>query len=351
VDTSIDRPIGIGIAGLGRAGWDLHAAALAGLSDLFRVVSAFDPRPARVEEAGQKFGFQPPTSYAQLLGNPKLDLVVLSVPSHLHEALCLQALDAGKHVLVEKPFTTDLQSADRMIEAAARSGRIVSCNQNMRFFSDFLKIRKVIASGQLGRILQIRIAWHRFRRRWDWQTLKEFGGGNLNNDGSHLVDLGLLLLGEVEPLVFARMERTWLSSGDAENHVKIVLSSPGSPVVDLEMTDNCAYAQPNWLIMGSQGALTGTPSRLEWKYIDPQILPQRVVSREPTEDRSFNTEQIDWNTESCEFREDHYAVSLHRMYEDLHNSVRYGKPASITLESLRRQIKVLEECRHQGGQE
>jgi predicted dehydrogenase len=250
---------------------------------------------------------------------------------------------------VEKPFATGMQSAERMISAARSSASVVSCNQNMRYFSDFLKIKEIISTGVLGRILQIRIAWHRFRRRWDWQTLREYGGGNLNNDGAHVVDLGLQLFGEMDPSVFARVDRSKLSSGDAENHVKIVLSGPGSPVVDLEMTDNCAYPQPAWLIMGSQGTLTGTAARLEWKYVDPLSLPAREVSRESTVDRSYNSEQFQWIYGSCEFEENQYEISLHRLYKDLYQSIRLNRSPSITLESIGRQISILEECRRQGG--
>jgi predicted dehydrogenase len=210
-----------------------------------------------------------------------------------------------------------------------------------------MKVREILQSGKLGCILLIRIAWHRFRRRWDWQTLKEFGGGNLNNEGAHLVDMGLLLLNDAEPRVLAYMGKTDLSSGDAENHVKIVLHAPGYPVVDLEMTDNCAYPQSTWIVMGSQGGLVGTRSHLEWKYIDFHELDARPNSREPTPDRTYNSEQLKWHNESCDFDEDGCAVSMLRLYEDLYRAIRITGKSSISLESLRKQVKVIEECRHQ----
>jgi predicted dehydrogenase len=81
----------------------------------------------------------------------------------------------------------------------------------------------------------IRIAWHGFKRRWDWQTLNEFGGGDLSNTGPHVIDHALQLLGEADPIVMCDL-RNVLSSGDAEDHIKITLKAPGAPVVDIELT-------------------------------------------------------------------------------------------------------------------
>jgi predicted dehydrogenase len=338
-------PVGVAICGLGRSGWHLHAAALARLEGCCRVVAAFDPDAARTQEAASRFGFHPPRSFESLLADPAVELVVLAVPTHLHEALALAALAARKHVVVEKPFATSVDSATRMIEAARRADRLLTCSQNLRFFPDFAKVREVIDSGTLGTILQVRIAWHRFRRRWDWQTLQACGGGNLNNEGSHVVDQGLLLFGPGEPRVFVERRRSQLCMGDAENHVKIVLSGPGAPLVDIELTDTSAYEQAMWMVMGSYGGLTGTRSRLEWKYIDPRELPPRTVSIAPTSDRSFNAEEYRWHTGNCEFTGDAYAPSFRAFYVNVFDAVRGQREPAVTLDSLLRQTRVLEQCR------
>ncbi len=334
----------VGIAGLGRSGWNIHAAALATLPEKFQIVAVCDHLPERRAEAQTKFGCRVYSQFSDLLGDDGVELMVIATPSHLHSDQSIEAMKRGKHVIVEKPFAASVSDADRMIAASRETGQILTCNQNSRYSPDFLKVREVIASGKLGRIVLIRSAWQHFDRRWDWQTLKEFQGGTLNNSASHVVDQALVLLGEVEPDVFCQMERM-LSSGEAEDHVKILLRALGKPIIDIEVTSACAYPQDRWLVMGSQGGLTGTANRLRWKFVDPEVLPPRPVSTEPTPDRSYNREELPWVEESCEIPREASRLANAQVYLDLYPALREGAPVAITAESVRRQIAVLDTCR------
>jgi predicted dehydrogenase len=234
-----------------------------------------------------------------------------------------------------------------MIQTAEESGRILTVNQNYRYTPDFVTIQEVIASGKLGRIILIRMAWHSFSRRWDWQTIKETGGGQLNNAGAHAVDRALLLLGDAEPEVFCHSECTPLYAGDAESHVKIVLCTDDGPMIDIELTSTCAYPQEEWLIMGTQGGLSGSASCLRWRYFDPDQLPVRVACRESTPSRTYNKEELPWREVACDLSADPGA-GHRKVYLKLYSTLRGGKPLAITAQSVRRQIAVLEECREQG---
>jgi predicted dehydrogenase len=221
-------------------------------------------------------------------------------------------------------------------------------NQNSRNKPSFLRVQEIVESGVLGRVLQIRMAFQRFSRRWDWQTLREFAGGLLNNQGAHIVDRALLLLGDVEPQVFCRMERTPLYAGDAESHVKIILQGDTGPMIDIELTTACAYPQESWHIMGTQGGLTGTEQTLRWKYFDPASLAPRPLDRQPTPDRSYNREDLPWREETFDCSAD--ADSGYRkVYMDLHAALRREAPLAITPESVRRQIAVIDKCHELGG--
>jgi predicted dehydrogenase len=338
-------PIRVGIAGLGRSGWNLHVNALADMPEQYRVVAVSDPNVERQQEARTRLGCRAYPDLAGLLADGAVELVVLATPSHLHPAEAIAAMQAGKDVLVEKPFAPSLAEADSMLAVAQSTGRVLSGSQNSRYAADFLKVREVLDSGKLGRILQVRINWHSFRRRWDWQTLKEFGGGSLNNDGSHAIDQALLLLGDAAPRVFCHMECTPLSSGDAEDHVKVLLHAPGAPLIDLEFSNACAYPQEPWLVLGTSGGLAGTHSRLRWRYVDAAKLPARPVDREPTPDRTYNREELPWVEESADLAGEAPRASNKRLYADLYATLRQGAPLAITPQSIRRQIAVLEQCR------
>jgi predicted dehydrogenase len=340
-----ERPISVGIVGLGRAGWGLHVPALEALPERYRVVAACDLEVERLAEAFSRLRCRTYRQFPELLADGDVELVVVATFSHLHANMSIEALQAGKHVIVEKPFATSLQDADRMIAAAGRAGRVLTCHQNSRYRPDFLKVREVLASGRLGRILQVRMAWQSFGRRWDWQTLKRFGGGMLNNNGTHIVDQALLLLGDGEPEVFCHMENTPLYSGDAEDHVKIILQVPGGPLMDVELTSASAYTQDVWQVMGTAGGLTGTHRDLRWKYIDLAALPVRNVDPHPTPDRSYNREELFWTEETWDIASEKHPDGTQQLYAELFETIRQGVPAPITLESLRRQSAVLQKCR------
>ncbi len=336
----------VGVAGLGCSGWGIHARAIEPLGDRFRIVAVSDPDTGRQQEARERFGCRAYGEFDGLVSDGEVELLVVASPSHLHADHAISAMRAGKHVLVEKPMAESLADVDRMIAAAHEAGRLLTVNQNYRNMPGFLKVCEVIDSGKLGRIVQIRIAWHGFSRRWDWQTLREFGGGQLNNAGAHVVDRALLLLGDMDPEVFCRMEQTPLYSGDAESHVKIILQAKGRPLIDIELTSACAYGQNEWLVMGTQGGLTGTASSLSWKYYDPQAAPPRPVSRVPTPDRSYNHEELPWQEETWKLAGDG-DYGYRKVWLDLYAALRQGQPLAITAESVRRQIAVLDKCRAQ----
>jgi predicted dehydrogenase len=338
------QPVNTAIVGLGRAGWDIHAMALQTLPELFRIAAVVDRDAARREEARQRFNCHATDNFDDVLKDPAIELVVIATPNMLHAPQTIAALRAGKHVVCDKPMATSVAEADAMVHAAEESGRALSIFHNMRYWPDFLKVREVIASGVLGRVVQIRLSAHRFGRRWDWQTLREFGGGMLNNTGAHLLDLAMQLFGPAEPQVTAILDRT-LASGDAEDHVKVILQAPGSPTIDVEVSHTTPYPQDRWHIMGTGGGLRGSPDELEWKWVDWSKLPPRPVDRSPTAaGRSWNREELPWQSASWK-KDEPYGADYGRYYRDMFEIVRNGKPVVVTAESVRRVIALLETCR------
>jgi len=337
-----DSAIRVGIAALGRSGWSIHAMALEPMVEKFKIAAVADTNPERCKEAGNRFGSRTYTNVEDLVKDEDVELVVVSTPNHLHAQHAILAMEAGKDVVCEKPMAACVADADRMIEVSHKRNRTLAIFQNRRYSPDFMKVREVIQSGVLGRIVMIRMAGHNFSRRWDWQTLKEYSGGTLNNTGPHFLDQALQLFGDAEPEIFCHLERT-LTSGDAEDHCKVIFRAPGSPMIDLEVTSACAYPQNTWLVMGTQGGLTGSTSSLQWKYVDFSKLPPRPVDRTPTPDRSYNREDLPWQEHTWQ-PPDNLPSEATRFYLDLYETLRNGADLVITPESVRRQIAVLEKC-------
>jgi len=272
---------------------------------------------------------------------------VVATPSNLHAEQSIAAMRAGQHVIVEKPMASDLAGADAMLAVAKETGRTLTVHQNLRYAADFVKVREVIASGVLGRIIEARIHNGGFGRRWDWQTMKRYGGGMLNNSGPHFVDMGMLLIDDPEPDVFCHMEATPLYAGDADSHVKIILKPKlgQGPLVEINITTACAVPQPNFLVLGTQGSMACYREEAHLKYFDPTEAPPLILDEAPiARDRVYNREQLPWKEEQVSFVYDG-AEGVQELYRALFASIRQGQDLDITPESVRAQIAVLEKCR------
>jgi predicted dehydrogenase len=337
------QPIRVGIAGLGRSGWDIHAKALAGIPAYFTVVAVCDPDEARQQEAQERFECQSYSDYAGLVADELVDLMVIATPSQHHCDNAIAAMRAGKHVLVEKPMAPSLAEVDAMMAVAAETGQILTVNQNYRYAPDFQKVKEIVESGVLGRIIQIRLVKHGFSRRWDWQTLKQYGGGILNNLGVHIIDWALLLIDDPAPEVIAHLETTPLFAGDADSHVKILLRPKDGPLIDIELTHANAFPQEDFLVMGTQGTLVSDRQLIRWRYFDPRDVPPLVLDTRPTADRSYNSEELPWQEASYRPHRN-FSRDMQRLYQDLYSTIREDAPLTITPASVRRQMVVIEKC-------
>ena len=139
-----------------------------------------------------------------MLGSHALDLVCIATPTMLHEPQTLAAIEAGAHVLCEKPTAMDAGEAARMLEAAEAAGRVHMIDHELRFNPNRMRIAELIADGALGEIRHVNIAnigksWAdaASRPKGDWWSSSEKGGGRLGANGSHQIDLLRWWLGEV----------------------------------------------------------------------------------------------------------------------------------------------------------
>lgn len=338
-----DKVIKVGLVGLGRSGWNIHRPALEQLPDRFKIVAVCDMDLNRQKEAVDKLKCRAYSDYKEFLKDNEVELAIITMPSHLHKQFTIDALNAGKAVICEKPMAVNVREADEMIKTARKTGKFLTIFQNLRYSPEFVKIREVINSGKLGRIILIHMSSNRFLRRWDWQTLKEYGGGNLSNTGPHLLDQALQLLGEGKPEVFCDLQRT-ITSGDADDHVKLILKAKNAPMIDIEISNACVYPQEQWNIMGTQGGLAGDSSKLRWKYFNPEEFPPKPLDRKSTPDRSYNNETYPWKEETWTLQGSYRPGNLD-FYMDVYKSVKEGAPVAITPESVRRQIALIEKCK------
>jgi predicted dehydrogenase len=200
----MQKNINIGLVGFGYAGQTFHApliAATAGFN--LRLVASSHP-----ELVASKYPQADVVANAEaLIADERVDLVVLATPNASHYPLACAALAAGKHVVVDKPFTLTVAEARDLASRAAASGKVLSIFHNRRWDADFLGLKALLASGRLGEIAQFESQFDRYRpqTRDRWRESAELGSGLWFDLGTHLIDQTLQLFGPPQA-VFADLQ-------------------------------------------------------------------------------------------------------------------------------------------------
>jgi len=350
------RKLRVAIIGQGRSGYSIHGDHIRALPRMFQVVAATDPLKERRDRAAREFGCDVYRDHKPLLKRKDIDFVVNASPSQYHLPYTLELFRAGHNVLCEKPLAKTVKDVDRMIAAAKKAGKMFAVYQQSRFAPYFRKLKQVIESGVLGRIVQISIAFSGFARRWDWQTLTAWHGGNLMNTGPHPLDQALRFMDlplDTVPEVFCRMDRGhfW---GDAEAHVNLTMHAQGAPIIDLEISSCNAYPSFLYNVYGTRGGMKASTTEAEWRYYKPSEAPRRRVTtkpiRNPDGTPAYCTERLKWHTGKWKVppsQRDLFHTLGCAFYRMLYKHIVKGAPLEVTPLQVRQQIAVIEECHRQ----
>lgn len=190
---------GFGIIGCGMIS-KFHARAIADIEDA-RLVACFDLAAERADALATEFGGQGYSDLSQMLANPEVDVVTICSPSGAHMEPCIQAAQAGKHVIVEKPLDVTVERCDAMIAACDQAGVKLATIFPSRFHESSKLMKNAVESGRFGKLAlgDAYVKWYRTQEYYDsgaWRgTWKLDGGGALMNQAIHSVDLLLWLMG------------------------------------------------------------------------------------------------------------------------------------------------------------
>lgn len=201
----------IGIIGTGAIALK-HAQAIDSLVNA-ELIGLFNPNPSSAAKAREKFSVPVFSNWEEFISSPDLEVVCICTPSGMHLEPALKAIEAGKHVFIEKPIEVTLDRADQLIRAAeAKNVKLGVVFQN-RFSPDFIRLNDAVKAGVFGRILMgnAAINWFRDSNYYSssqWKgTLIYDGGGALINQAIHTLDLLLEVMGEVDS-VFGKVKTT-----------------------------------------------------------------------------------------------------------------------------------------------
>jgi predicted dehydrogenase len=205
----------IGIIGCGGIAQSVHIPGYQSMPELCEVVAACDANPTVAEEAAQKFGIgKTYTDHRELLADPEIAAVSVATPNKFHKQPTIDALNAGKHVLCEKPLAMNAAEAREMCAAAAKSGKILQVALQQRFAGASQFVKKFIDAGHMGDIYFARAQALRRRGVPGWGVFidkEKQGGGPLIDIGVHILDLTLFLMGYPKPV--SASGKTWNTLG------------------------------------------------------------------------------------------------------------------------------------------
>lgn len=163
-------------------------------SDVVTLAGTYDINEKRRKAAKDNNIHVYPSNDA-IFGDADVDIVVVATPNDVHEDLVVKGLSSGKHVICEKPVALSVAEFDRMVAASKHSGKVLSVHQNRRWDVDFLAVKKVIESGEIGEVLRVESRIHGSRGiPSDWRCHKAPGGGMVLDWGVHLIDQMLQLI-------------------------------------------------------------------------------------------------------------------------------------------------------------
>jgi scyllo-inositol 2-dehydrogenase (NADP+) len=254
------KDIRVGVIGFGLAGQIFHTVVIAETPGL--ELAAIVQRSG--DEAAKTYpGVQICRSIEEMLNDNSIQLAVVATPSYSHFENALECLNAGRNVLIDKPFTLTSIEAEPLIEEARKRGVLVTAYQNRRWDGDFITLKQVLASGSLGRVVSYESHFDRFRdapRPDVWRESGGPGGGILFDLGPHLIDEATTLFGDPESVwADVRIDR---DGGAVDDAFDVLLKFNGVTAL-LRSTLTAAKPGPSFVVHGTKGSFV--------KYgLDPQ---------------------------------------------------------------------------------
>ena len=332
------NPIKTALCSFGMSGWVFHAPFL-------QVHPGFDLYA--VWERSKKLAqekYPNVKSYDtldELLKDEAIELVVVNTPNYTHYDYAKQALQAGKHVVVEKPFTVNSKEGKELIQLAKKKKKKLSVYQNRRYDSDYKAIKNVIQENLLGNVIEAEFHFDRYKEEVSPKLHKEVPGpgtGSLYDLGSHLIDQALQLFGD--PIeIFADIQ-IMRPVSKVDDYFEVVLYYPGMRV-RLKSSYQVREPLPGYVIHGSKGSFIKPKTDVQEAMLQAGKVPgQPDWGTESETEKGLLHTEIDGKV----IRE--YVPSLKgnylEYYEGIYKAIRNNEPLPVSAEDGLKVVRVIE---------
>jgi len=275
-----------------------------------------------------------------MLAEELVELVIVNTPNFTHYEYAKKCLEAGKHVIVEKPFTINVKEAEELIEIAKRENKILSVYQNRRYDSDYRTIKKVLSENLLGDLVEVEMHFDRFREELSPKKHKETpgpGAGVLYDLGSHLIDQALQLFGMPEK-IFADI-RVIRPLSKVDDYFELLLYYPKLRV-RLKASYIVREALPGYILHGLKGSFIKPKTDVQETMLKMGVIPGKSDwGTEPESEEGLLHTEINGVVVKKFIRSEQ--GNYNDYYNAMYEAIRNQKPLPVTAEEGENVVKII----------
>ncbi|NLE13954.1 MAG: Gfo/Idh/MocA family oxidoreductase [Clostridiales bacterium] len=265
----------LGIIGCGGMAIGHHLNAVRAADVPFEAVAGYDIDPERLKIAAEK-GLKTYDDLDKFLASKEFEMVLVATSNNYHCEMTCRALEAGYHVMVEKPAAMNCVELQKMIDTSERCGKLFTVHQNRRWDGDFMRICRCIEEGAVGTPYMIESRIHPANGSgcmYNWRGMTDHGGGMLLDWGVHMLDQLLYLIKSPVKTVYSDIKKLW--SEEVDDYSKVIITFENGMTAQMEVTTYAPQPLPRWAVYGNRGAMIMTS--------DSQPVKIRRIKEETTE--------------------------------------------------------------------
>ena len=307
-------------------------------------VGVYDINPEKYELAKKK-GLKIYNSLDEILSDEELDIILVATSNEVHKDLSIKAMEAGKNVICEKPVTLNSKELEEIMEAAKRTGKVFTIDQNRRTNRDFVLMKRNVEAGVIGKpyVIESRVEGSRGMPT-GWRTIKRLGGGMMLDWGVHLIDQLMYMKSEKVSNVFCTMNS--IQYPEVDDNFRLVMTFEDGVEARVEVATNNYITHPRWYVLGERGTLQiedwGCDGKIvrcidkedQWaeEIVYTKAGPTKTMA--PRNERSVETIELSEPTDVID--------NLTVPYEQLIDAIEGKRELTIKPEQALRVMKVME---------
>ncbi len=311
-------------------------------SDVVELAGIYDIKPERCALARER-GIFAYDSLEAVLADEKVDVITVAIPNDSHMEVVVKALEAGKNVICEKPVAMNSDELNQMIKAAENNGKVFSVHQNRRFDVDFLAMKQIKESGELGSVINIESRIHGSRGiPSDWRGEKEHGGGMLLDWGVHLIDQLLQIFDKKIDRINCVFDH--ITNEEVDDGFKLTIYFEGGKSAYIEVGTYNFIAMPRFYMRAEKGSAIITDWREKCRVAKCKYWHESDVIPVETAAGLTKTMAPRDSVTMDEYELEKPASDVHDYYRNFCLAIDGEATQLVTHPQMRRVMRIMEAC-------